>query len=277
MKTPNLKPASMRLDLGYANRLLGMKFTQEEIKILLEKMRYGVLLKSDEIIVLIPGYRTDILHPIDLVEDIAIAYGYENFTPELPRVNTTGERDRFEAYSNSARELMLGFGFQEIMALIMTNENDLFRRMEAPIEETVVTKNPVSLEHSIARTWIIPSLMNVLEKNKNREYPQKIFEIGYCITAKGKDTIKLAGVITHSKTNFSEMKSVFTGLLENLGIDYDVKESRHGGFIPGRCASISSGFFGEIHPKVLENFGLEVPVTAFELNLNSIFEKNISH
>lgn len=273
MKKPDLEPRRMNLSLEYVNKLLGMNYSSEEAKKLLEKMRYGVEIKGGEITVVVPAYRTDVLHPMDLVEDVAIAYGYGNFKPELPKSSTIGERDPAELFYNSVRELMLGFGFQEIMTLIMTNEKDMFKKMEKTEEKTVVTKNPVSKEHSIARTWLLPSLLTVLEKNKNREYPQKIFEIGYCITEEGKDRTKMAAVIAHSKTNFSETKSFYTGILGNLGLEYEIKGFKHGSFIPGRCASTKEGFFGEIHPKVLENFGLEVPVTAFELDLDSVFER----
>jgi len=116
--------------------------------------------------------------------------------------------------------------------------------------------------------------MSILENNKNREYPQRIFEIGQCIDSKGKESMKLAAVITHSKTNYAEIKSIATGLLENIGADLKLKGLKHKSLIEGRAAAIGSGFFGEIHPKVLENFGLEVPVTAFEFNLDDLFSKN---
>lgn len=263
----------MELNLEYVNRLLGMKFSERDVKKLLEKMRYGVNLNKDKIEVSIPAYRTDILHSIDLVEDIAIAYGYKNFKPEMPNIFTVGERDEFEKFLSNIREIMIGFGFQEVLTLIMTNRENLFKRMNIKIERVVEAENPVSLEHSVARNWLLPSLMAVLEKNKNREYPQKIFEIGDCINAKGEDFKKLAGIVAHAKTNFSEMKAIFTGILDNFGLEYEIKRKDHSSFIGGRCASIEFGFFGEISPVVIENFGLEVPVTAFELYTDLIFRK----
>ncbi|RLI91057.1 MAG: hypothetical protein DRO95_05070 [Candidatus Altiarchaeales archaeon] len=272
MKTPDLKPRIMNLNLEYVNKLLGMDFSMREVKELLERMRYGVKLKNGKFEVLIPAYRTDVLHPIDLVEDIAIAYGYKNFKPEMPRLFTLGEGDKFENFLSRVRELMLGFGFQEVLTLIMTNRENLFRRMNIRVEKVIEAENPVSLEHCVARNWLIPSLMQVLEKNKNREYPQRIFEIGDCINSKGKDEKKLAGVVAHSRANFSEIKAIFTGFLESLWLKYEIKREEHGSFIKGRCASSEYGFFGEISPVVIENFGLEMPVTAFELDLNLIFK-----
>jgi len=271
MKTPNLAPEEMELELEYVNKLLGAELSSKEVKELLERMRYGVNSTKDGIRVLIPAYRADILHPVDLLEDIAIAYGYDKFRPELPKLYTIGSKEETEKFSSSMRELMLGLGFQEIMSLILTNKESLFVKMNLPEGETVETKGSVSLEHSVARTWLLPSLMSILQRNKNREYPQKLFELGMCIDAEGKDNRKLAGVVAHSKTNFSEIKAITTGLLESLGSEYKIKKFQHSSLIPGRAASIEYGFFGEIHPRVLENFGLETPVTAFELNLYEIF------
>jgi len=271
MKAPDIRPRRMHLDILYTNKLLGTSFTAAEVKTLLEKMRYGVEITGKKITVLVPAYRTDVLHQMDLVEDVAIAYGYNNFKPELPRISTVGKRDEFSLFCGSVRELMIGFGFTEVMTLIMTNERDQFTRMGLPIGAAVTTSSPVSTEHSLARTWLLPSLCSVLEKNKNREYPQRVFEIGYCIDPSGKDAMKLAAVIAHAKTNFSEMKSVCCSILENIGHECKVAAAEHASFIPGRCASAKGGFFGEIHPTVLDNFSLEVPLTAFELDLKTLF------
>ena len=263
----------MDLELNYVNKLLGMNFNGKEVKNLLERMRFSAEIDGDKLRVLIPAYRTDILHPIDLVEDIAISYGYENFKPEFPRIGTVGKRDRTQKFLSRVRELMLGLGFQEVVTLILTSKRNLFERMNLPEENVTEAENPVSLEHSVARTWLLPSLMSVLEKNTNREYPQRIFETGICIDSKGIEYKKLSGVIAHSKTNFSEVKAVVTGLLESLSLDYKIMGSRHKSFIDGRCGFMEFGFFGELHPLVLENFNLDVPVTAFELDLGLIFDR----
>jgi phenylalanyl-tRNA synthetase beta chain len=256
-----------------------MNFSKEEVKNLLERMRFGVEIQGNKIKVLIPAYRTDVMHPVDLIEDIAISYGYDKLKPELPNISTLGGIDEFEDFSRKVRELAIGFGFQEVMTLILTNEKDLFERMNiSPIEKVVEAENPVSLEHSIARTSLLSSLMQILEHNKNREYPQKIFEIGDCIlggTTGGEDVRKFSALIAHEKANFSEIKAIVSGIFESLDLFYEIKKFKHGSFISGRCASIEEkyGFFGEIHPQVLENFSLEVPVTGFELNLTEIFKK----
>jgi phenylalanyl-tRNA synthetase beta chain len=280
MKTPDLQPKKMPLSIGYVNKLLGTDYKRDEVAKLLEKMRHGIEKgKGDVLGVLVASYRTDVMHPIDLVEDVAIAYGYGNFVPEMPRIATVGGKDPLENFSATARELMLGYGFQEVMALIMTNRNNLFTRMAAKEEDVVEAENPVSAEHSIARTYLMPSLFSVLEKNRNREYPQRIFEIGDCLLGDGGDKRKTAALIAHSKANFSETKAIVTGLLASLGVSCEAKNGVHASFIDGRCAflyekktSKKIGLFGEISPQVLENFGLEVPVSGFEIDLGTIFD-----
>ncbi len=275
MKTPDLRPTTMQLSITYANKLLGMNYSRKEAKELLEKMRHGAdpdAKDKDTINVKIAPYRTDILHPIDLVEDIAIAYGYANYAPETPKIATIGSKHPLETYSDTCRELMLGLSFQEVMTLIMTNKKDLFERMNHPSEPVAEAENPVSSDHAIARTWIMPSLLSVLEKNKNREYPQRVFEIGDCILGDGSEKRKIAGVLAHSRANYSEIKAVVVGLLDSLDAKSEIEACLHPSFIGGRCASCASGFFGEIHPKVLENFGLEVPVAGFELDVNILVD-----
>jgi phenylalanyl-tRNA synthetase beta chain len=278
MKTPDLKPTTVPLSISYTNKILGMDYSRDEIKKFLEKMRHGADLDAenkDRINVKVPSYRTDILHQMDLVEDIAIAYGYANFAPQMPKIATIGAKDPLEIYSDTCRELVLGLSFQEVMTLIMTNRRDLFTRMDYPEESVAEAENPVSSEHSVARTWLMPSLLSVLEKNKNREYPQRVFEIGDCILSDGGERRKISGVVAHSKVNYSEIKAVVCGLLESLGSKPEVKAFHHPSFIAGRCASCAPGFFGEISPKVLECFGLEVPVAGFELDIRVMSNKPI--
>jgi phenylalanyl-tRNA synthetase beta chain len=268
MRRPELKPRVVELEAGYVNHLLGREFTVDEVRDYLERMRFGVEVRGSRLKVLVPAYRADVLHPIDLVEDIAIAYGYMNFKPEIPKLSTLGRSDELELFCDRVRDLMVGYGFMEVMTLIMSNERDLFDRMSVEAVEVASALNPVSLEHSVARNWLLPSLLTVLEKNRSREYPQLLFELGDCVKADGSQPRKLAGVIAHSKASFSEVKSVATGLLDELGVDYALKDLRHPSFMEGRCAGFNFGFFGELKPTVLSNFGLEVPVAAFELALD---------
>lgn len=278
---------AIELSISYVNKILGMKFNIYEIQNLLLKAGMNSSpINKNRLNVFVPPYRTDILHEMDIAEDIAIAYGYENFIPEIPKIWTIGQEDKFRKFCNKMRNLMVGLNFQEIMSLILTNRENLFKRMNIHIEaenvenaqDVVETENALSTEHDVVRNYLLPSLMSFLETNKTKGYPQRIFEIGHCVektNAQFQEVLKISGVIAGTKTNFSEIKAVVEGILFSITDSSNVKisETEKLFFINGRAAKIlikdtDTGFFGEISPFVIENFGIEVPVTAFEINLN---------
>lgn len=278
-----MQPDIIELRVSYVNKLLGMKFDIHEIQNLLLKAGMdSEIIDKDRLKVFVPPYRTDILHEMDIVEDIAIAYGYENFVPEIPKIFTIGKEDKFQKFCNKIRDLMIGLNFQETMSLILTNKENLFKRMNINEEDVVETKNALSTEHNVVRNYILPSLMSFLETNKTKGYPQRIFEIGHCVektNGKFQEVLKIGGVIADTKANFSEIKAIVEGILFSITESKNIKisEIEKGFFIKGRAAKIliknkAAGFFGEISPFVIENFGIEVPVTGFEINLNTLNE-----
>jgi phenylalanyl-tRNA synthetase beta chain len=268
MIRPDFSLRMMDLDVGYVNQLLGLSLAPSQVKVLLERMRFGVEVKQDKLCVCVPPYRADVLHPIDLVEDVAIAYGYMKFEPAPPKLATLGRAHPLERQCEAVRDVMVGLQFREVMTLILSNRRDLYERMNAPDEDAVEAVKPVSIEHGVARTWLLPSLMVVLEKNRNREYPQMLFEVGEVLDAQGQAHMVVAAVIAHSRTSFSQIKASVGGLALAIKADAGNQACSHPSFIEGRCAGNPNGFYGELSPQVLANFGLEVPVTAFEMRLN---------
>ncbi|MCW4019666.1 MAG: phenylalanine--tRNA ligase subunit beta, partial [Candidatus Bathyarchaeota archaeon] len=223
----------------------------------------------------------DILHPIDLVEDIAIAYHYNKIQPRWPELQTFGGLSYETGFRDLIRELMIGLGFQEVLTYTMTSLEALFAKMNLEPERVVEIANPKLTSMTCLRRWLIPSLMEFLSHNVHVEYPQKIFEAGYCVVHdkeqenKTQDIEKLACVTTHSNANFTEAKSLLDALLTNLGIKYQLEPVNHGSFIEGRTGRIlvengEAGIIGELHPEVLQNWNLENPAAAFELNLGKL-------
>ena len=152
--TPNLTPTKMRLDLSYVNKRLGLSLSEKEAVKLLEKMGYGF----EQGQVLVPAYRADILHQVDLIEDIAIAYGYENFQEEIPNVATIGEEDAFEKFSRKVRELLVGMQLLEVKNFHLTTKEDLTTKVNLPNEKPIPLKNAIG-DHNHLRNAIIPSLL----------------------------------------------------------------------------------------------------------------------
>ena len=117
------------------------------------------------------------MHKIDLVEDIAIAYGYENFRMEIPHVATVGQEDAFEKFKRLVARFLTGLGMLEVNTFQIINRDYQTTKMDfdAKLISLADTK---SKEHDTLRYWLIPSLMDVLARNKHHEYPQRIFTIG---------------------------------------------------------------------------------------------------
>jgi len=281
--TPDLKTEKMHLKIEYVRKVMGIPLSLKEIVDLLERARYGVAEATEsEVTVEIPCYRPDIMHPIDIVEDIAIAYDLNRMQPRWPQISTVGGLLRETQLRDLVRELMVGLGYQEVLTFTLTSPEVLFGRMNIPSGRVVEIANPKVSSMTCLRSWLLPTLMEFLSHNTHVEYPQRIFEVGYCVVHdenqmnKSRDIEKLACVTIHSNAGFSEAKSVLDALFTNLGLEYSLEEESHGSFIEGRVGAIivkseKIGLIGEIHPQVLQNWGLENPAAALEINLSEIW------
>ncbi len=279
--TPDLTPQEINVHVDTANQLIGgIDIDASDIKELLQKARFDAeIIDENELKVFIPAYRVDILHEVDVVENIAVQYRINSIEAELPDINTVAyENDWFKAES-TIREVMIGLGFQEVMSLMLTNEESHYEFMNQPEEDHVQVSRPITIDRTMIRTSLINSLMEFLEDNKHEDLPQKIFEIGDVLYMDESTennvrlSKKLAGLICHSSANFTEIKSVVTSIVSNLGYSMEISDSENPSFIYGRAADLTGeaqngsikGFFGEISPEVITNFTLEYPVIGFEI------------
>jgi len=280
--TPQLKTRIIETSMEHINKVLDLKLEPREAVELLERGRFDVKkVEGGTLIVEVPCYRMDIMHPIDLVEDIAIAYGYDHIKPKWPRLPTIGGLTAQEQFCDVVREIMLGLGFQEVLTFTMTSPENLFAKMNLKTEKVVEVANPKILTLTCLRSWLLPSLMEFLSHNTHVEYPQRIFEVGYAVVFdkerenQTRDVKKLACVSIHPNANFTEIKSITDALFLNLGVKYDLEESEHKSFIQGRTGKVlingkEIGVMGEIHPRVLEIWKLENPAVALEMSLDEI-------
>jgi len=283
--TPDLAPQRMELRVDYANELLGLKLSEAKTVEALQRSRLDARKISEGVLeVLVPAYRIDIMHEIDLVEEVAIGYGYFRLKPTKPTSVTTGNAHRMSEAANDVRQIMVGLGFVEAMNFILANEVDHYQKMRRKAGRMIVLANPVSTEYSIVRNDLLPSLVRNLADNKHQVYPQRMFEVSDVIEINGRAETRterrlhVAGVSSHPTANFTEMKSYVEALLANLGLkNWTIKEVRHPSFLQGRVAAIyvkgrNIGVVGEIHPEVLNNFELENPTSAFEIDLQRIIK-----
>ena len=282
--TPDFSSKRMDLSVDYANRVLGLQLSSEHMAELLLTAGLGVESVGEEwLVVQVPCYRVDVMHPVDLVEDIAIAYGYNNIEPFWRELPTTGGVKPEQRFIDVARELMVGLGFQEILTYTLTSPETLFDKMNREKARVVEVANPKVVTLSCLRSWLLPGLMEFLGNNQSVEFPQKIFELCKVTLldetkeTKTRDEDWLAAVTTHPTASFSEIKSALDAFLMNFGVEWQIKETRHPSFIEGRVGTAmvngsAVGVLGEIHPLVLESWKLENPVAAFEINVQEIIK-----
>jgi phenylalanyl-tRNA synthetase beta chain len=276
--SPNLTKQKTNLELSSVEKTLGIKLTEKEIKNLLRKMGHEYKGRK---IVESPPWRTDILAEIDLVEEIAIAYGYDKFIPEIPDISTIGKENPEEALKKRIAEILSGLGFLEVSNYHLTTKKDSFEKMGIPKKEqnNFLEVENSKTEYSIFRSDLSSYLLKNLSENIDSEYPQKIFETGIIAEKKAsliKERKKLAIAITPG--NYTELKQTVEYLFRMLGKEIQIKDTREipPFLIDGRTAELfiketSIGKMGEVHPKILKNWKIKMPVSILEIDLKEIF------
>ncbi len=281
--SPDLSPQKMRLRTLSTKKLLGLKLSDRKITECLEKCRLGTKrLRRGIFEVAIPAYRTDILHEVDLIEEVAIGYGYYKLKPRLPSSATIGNQHPVYKFANTARLIMTGLNFTEVVNFTITNQSLHYGKMRRKVEAAIRLANPISTEFTIMRRDLLPGLMKNLAENKHESFPQKFFEVSDIIQLNPKletrceRRIHVAAVSSHPTANFTEIKSVVEALVANMGVkSFRFEPTENPTFIIGRAAAINAknknvGIVGELHPEVLNNFDLENQVAAFEIDLESL-------
>ncbi len=275
MLAPDLKAREVRLDPRFVNRWNGTSQSEEDLARCMRRMGYGASVRGDHVDLMVPAYRSDILHPVDLAEDAAIGHGFENFGQSLPRMATFGTEEPLISYGQALKTMMVGLGYSEVVTLSLSSPAEQFDAMNIPHDkEAVVVRNPVSEAHVLLRISLLPSLMTILRKNKHRDLPQRLFEVGD-VVLQGRNRTMLSGVVIHSKASFTEIKSAVQAIMAGLALSLSVGPTDHPSFMKGRCAEVTVsgetvGLFGELTPSTIEAFELRYPVVAFELDLERL-------
>jgi phenylalanyl-tRNA synthetase beta chain len=280
--SPDLSPTAASLHLSYINKLLGTSLPLKRASRVAERAGYRVRKAAGDIIHLeIPCYRTDIMHSVDIVEDIAIAMELNKLKPEWPRIWTAGNLAKETNETEKVAEIMIGLGFQEVLTYALTSPIVVSDNMHSNESGLVELLNPKMTTHTTLRSWLMPSLLEILSHNTHVDYPQKIFEIGPSIRRGDsqmqpiQETRRLAAVTIHASAGFTEIRSSLDALSGNVGRTLQIKTTDHPSFLSGRCGAIISeekdvGLIGEISPLVLKSWGLNLPTAAFEVELRSL-------
>ncbi len=272
---PELSYQEIKVRCSRAEGTIGIEMENSQTALYARKMGYNAERFADYLNVKVQPYRVDVLNEQDVIEDIAMAYGYDRIAPVPVVGHSAGSEEDTTKRNERMSMLMLGLGFTEAMNMYLTNEKNNFDNMNRKYDKKSVLSlmNSKTEFISILRTSVLPSLLSNLSYSFKEKMPQRLFEIGFVFAMKEKvkEGINLAFVSEHAKANFSEAKSYVESIFSGTG--FKISEHKDPSFIDGRCASVSVdgktvGVFGEIHPSVLKNFKLEEPVVAAEIILD---------
>ncbi len=285
---PDLSLETKYLTHSHIEKVLGTEFSQETILDLLERSGLDAHFKDPGYEVIIPPYRVDVLHPLDIIDDIGRTFGFDNLKPRYPNVATIGGRSSHSNLERTARRILVGAGFEDLLNFNLTNEINNFSKMNLDgVSDDYGNYKPVKIiepyseEYTIIRTWTLPSLLTVLENNTHRAYPQNLTEIGFTSyintdrDSGAEEIYTIAAVSAHSQSSYEDAKSRLQFLCHQFNKKLHTPPTNHPSFIPGRTASIiidgeACGVLGELHPKVLAEHGVELPASAFDFRIKSL-------
>ena len=277
-----------------AARLLGLELDRGQCAEYLRRMRHGVEDPggSAPLSVTVAAYRNDIMHEVDLIEDIAIAYGYHNIQPTLVPNFTAGQGLEMNWRTRRAVAALNGLGYTEVLSLVLTNERDHYAKLRRAVSaRRVRVANPASSDQTMLREHLYSSLLELLSMNTDHPLPQRICEAGDVATFAGvaKDDPRprelrvVAGALCATRAGYAEGRSVLDALLHEMGLN-DVtyaaaSEQANPTALPGRSAAVYAAGdetalplaeVFEVHPEVLENWKLSAPVVLFSLILGPV-------
>jgi len=225
----------------------------------------------------IPSYRVDILHQVDLAEEVVIGYGLDRMTSSYPPSSDAGQFDPRVAFVEGLCLTMAEAGFNETMSFDLLDDSTLYRKFGRSADQKLEVDNPRTSEHRLLRDSLLPSLMAVLGRNTKNEYPQRVFEAGKVFVRRGStlaEATSIAALSAHSSSSFTEAKMHLEALVKkHFGEPAETRPASHWAFAEDRCAEalikgISLGYLGEVKPSAVAAFGLDVPACGFELDLS---------
>jgi len=292
--TPDVSIRDIETEVKYINTVVGVEIDAQTTVNLLQKMGLnGKKISDEKISISVPINRSDVLHPCDIAEDVAIAYGINNIPFAYPSTSTTGGQLTINKISDLVRQEVAQAGYSECLNFALCSIAEISELINRKgIESAVQIGNPKTKEFQVGRTTLLPGLLKSLASNKAQKFPLNLFEVGDVIL-KAKNEVgsrnerRLACIHTNENTSGFELIHGFLDyLMIKLNIpkdakdkvSYNVRESQDATFFPGMQAEILLnnqviGNYGIIHPQVLTNFNWTYPSSYMELNLEQLINE----
>lgn len=302
---PHWDQPTLSCSVDYINGTIGLNLSVEEIVSYLARMSVHAEIEKDKkrISVKISPTRSDIMHECDIMEDVAIAYGFNKLKKLEPKTIGEGKELPMNKLCDALRHEIAQQGYLEMLSFILSTKADNYQNLNLPEElcaaEAVELSNPKG-NIQICRTSMLPGLLNSIAHNKGVSMPIQVFEIGETVIRDPKEDVgarnvrELAAVYTNKSTaGFQEIHGLLDRVMLALNVahanpkwraatsntanaktslEYNIAEASHPSFLPGRCAKVlvngqEVGHFGILHPQVLINFKINCPSSALILKL----------
>jgi len=257
VNTPDLSPTVFEAHQSYINSCTGLSLSQAQIIELLNKMgneassvpaKTDPTVPCDKITVRVPASRPDILHECDIMEEVAIAYGFNKLRKTFPATNTVAVPLPINKLSDIVRRESALAGFVEVMPLILCSHDENFAWLNRKDDgkTAVVLENPKTAEYQIVRTSLLPGLLKSIRENRKHTLPMKIFEVSDVVVKdnkaerKARNTRKFAALYCGKKAGFE----VVHGLLDRIMAMLDIENLKNSA---GKSASGKAGYYIEQH------------------------------
>ncbi len=295
---PNWQPVHHRVPARLVSTILGRELDDEELKNAM--IRMGGLFtgrssaRSEEVgndgsmkhagdgedmlCFDMPRWRFDLLHPVDIVEDLAIGHGYEDLGVDVPKAPMNAIPRQDNHLRRRIRTSMQGMGFMQIQSLTLSNDQDQFDRMRwKPFNEITRITNPITLEHTMMRHFLLPGLLRLLASNRHHDLPQSVYELG-TVVRDHTNMDRLAFLTAERTGGFAAIRGRIQALLRDIGaenIAIEALPENEGPWLAGRAARVLLngewvGCFGEIDPTISQSFELLVPLNGAEFDVEAL-------
>ena len=271
----NGSPVEHIVERNLVEGILGNSFTDDEIDNAICRM--GGIYNGDSegnLSISMPRWRFDILHPIDLVEEVAIGHGYDDLAYDVPKAPLTAIPRQDGHLRRRIREALQGLGLIQIQSLTLSNDKDQFESVRwKPDGEITRMTNPITIEHTILRQNILPGLLRLLAANRHHELPQGVYELG-SVVINHQNRDKFAFLVAENSGGFASLRGRIQALMRDLGCtDWTLEPIETGPWLAGRAANIVVkgtvvGECGEIDPHVSQDFELNVPMSGAQLDVS---------
>ena len=278
--------------------LLGRSFTDDELQVAVQRMggrfegrqpapndapdrstsmavaRAG----TSELLFTMPRWRFDLLHPVDMVEELAIGHGYEDLGTDVPKATLTAQPRTDHHLRRRLRASMEGMGMMQIQSLTLSNMDDQFVRMRWEPNHAVTTiTNPITVDHTVLRQHLMPGLLKLLASNRHHDLPQSVYELG-AVVRDHRNADRLAFLTAERSGGFAAVRGRVQAFCNDLGVSDWVAEplpAGEGPWLAGRGAKLLIngswvGCFGELDPAVSSAFDLRVPLNGAEFDVNAL-------